>query len=392
MTLTSEKMLIGAISSVWLGCWLLPQIFAGNYLIHMPRKFPFMMKCELIGRSLFPLFTLWLLFMGVRFQSLTLAFFFFMLAYFMVFDAIVSVAWSDLMGKAIPPERRGRILGLARATNGALSIGAGFGIRYLLSPQGPAYPTNFAIIFGLASLCFWGSLGSCALIKEPHEETVQTRPSWRNYAGQLARLVVKDRLFSRVTLARVLVGLGGLSASFYVVYATDVIHLPMSTVGWFASASTVGGALSGLVLGALSERRGNHTVVKLTTWMAFGAPALGLAIHLGIFDGLIPWIFPLIFFCMGFTDGGMFLGFYNYVLEIAPAGERPTYIGLTNTLTGVNILVPILGGFLLERTSFPLLFGLTAVGLLGAVVVAARLPNPREVLTLTLSHSEREEA
>jgi len=165
------------------------------------------------------------------------------------------------------------------------------------------------------------------------------------------------------------------------VYATEVIHMPTSTVGWFASASTVGGALSGLVFGALSERRGNQAVVKMTTWIALCAPALGLVIHLGAFGRLVAWIFPLIFFCMGFADGGMFLGFYNYVLEIAPAGERPTYIGLTNTLSGVNILVPILGGFLLERTSFPLLFGLTVVGLLGAVVVAARLPNPRERVT-----------
>jgi hypothetical protein len=52
----------------------------------------------------------------------------------------------------------------------------------------------------------------------------------------------------------------------------------------------------------------------------------------------------------------------NYVLEIAPPGQRPTYTGLTNTLTGLLLPVPILGGWLLQSTSYPVLFAVSAVG------------------------------
>jgi hypothetical protein len=56
------------------------------------------------------------------------------------------------------------------------------------------------------------------------------------------------------------------------------------------------------------------------------------------------------------------LGFYNYLLEIAPDDVRPSYIGLGNTVMGVLTLAPTLGGWLLEATSYTVLFA-TATGL-----------------------------
>jgi MFS family permease len=55
------------------------------------------------------------------------------------------------------------------------------------------------------------------------------------------------------------------------------------------------------------------------------------------------------------------LGFFNYMLEIAPPGMRPTYVGLGNTAMGALTLLPMLGGWLLEATSYTTLFGVTTV-------------------------------
>jgi hypothetical protein len=43
----------------------------------------------------------------------------------------------------------------------------------------------------------------------------------------------------------------------------------------------------------------------------------------------------------------------------------PAYVGLGNTLMGVQTLVPLAGGWLLEATSYTVLFGITVV-LVGA--------------------------
>jgi hypothetical protein len=42
--------------------------------------------------------------------------------------------------------------------------------------------------------------------------------------------------------------------------------------------------------------------------------------------------------------------------------------------------MPLVGGFILERTSYPVLFSLAAAGTLSSALLALRLPNPRQLL------------
>src|SRR5689334_17507815 len=114
--LTDNKIIIGAISSVWLGGWLLPQVLIANFLSNKPRKYPILIRAALIGRPIFPLFTLWLLLGGARFTQLTLFLFLGTLAFFTLWDAVAGLAWFDLMGKSLAPETRGRMIGIGQAS------------------------------------------------------------------------------------------------------------------------------------------------------------------------------------------------------------------------------------------------------------------------------------
>jgi MFS family permease len=375
--LTDNKVLIGAVSSVWAGGWLLPQIFAAHYLSDKARKYPIMMKWQLIGRPAFPLFVVWLLLGGARYPALTLGLFLLAIIIFMSTDALVALSFLDLFGKAMPADRRGRLIGVGQVLTGLAAVGAGAVIQRVLGSNGPGFPMNYAIIFGLASLGFAFSTISCGLIVEAPEAVEARRPSLREYVPQLGRLWRDDRRFSLITLVRLLSGLGSLATTFYVVYATDWLHLPPAAVGLFAAAATVGTALAGLLLGVLADRYGSQRVVQVVTWAQFFVPVLALLCHLGVFGSAVNLVYPLLYVLLGVYDGSMMLGFLSFVLEIAPPGQRPTYLGLTNTLTGVLIVLPMLGGFLLQRTSYPLLFGLTALGTLSAALLALRLPNPR---------------
>jgi MFS family permease len=377
-TLTDNKILIGAVSSVWLGGWLLPQVLAANYLSNKPRKYPIMMWGQIIGRPVFPLFVAWIIAGGVQHPSLTLILFLFMLAYFAGTDALVALAWFDLLGKALAPETRGRMIGIGQVVEGLAAVGVGAWVRHLLGPQGPAFPMNYAIIFGLASLCYGASLVSCALIVEPPEAVVETRPALRDYLPQLTRLWRTDSAFNRVTTVRLLAGLGGLAASFYVIYATEALKLPASSIGLFAGANTVGIAVAGITLGLIADRKGSHRVVQTSSWLAACVPVLALVIHSRALGGASMWIYPGLYVLLGMVEGSVMLGYLNYVLEIAPPGERPMYMGLTNTLAGLLVVIPMVGGLILERTSYPFIFALAAVGTLAGALLAFKLPNPRK--------------
>jgi hypothetical protein len=375
--LTSNKILIGAISAVWTGGWLLPQIFAAHWLSDKPRKWPIMFWGELIGRPIFAVFVIWLLIAGPRYPTLTLVLFFVTITYFVITDAVVALSWFDMMGKALAPETRGRMIGIGQVVTGAAALGAGALIQFAFSPRGPAYPYNYALILGMASAAFTISQISCAFIVEPPEAVAEERPSIRDYLPHLAQLLRHDVSFGRVTLVRLLAGLGALSSTFYVLYATQVLNLPPASIGLFASAATVGTALAGIILGVVADRFGSHRVIQIVTWCQFAVPALAFLVHLGVFGSATGVLFPLLYVLLGIFDGSGLLGFLNYVLEISPAGQRPTYMGLTNTLSGVLVLVPLTGGWILEHASYPLLFALAAAGTLLAAILALSLPSPK---------------
>lgn len=375
--LTDNKVLIGAVSSVWAGGWLLPQIFAAHYLSDKPRKYPIMMKWQLIGRPAFPLFVVWLLLGGAQYPELTIGLFLLALTVFMSTDALVALAFLDLFGKAMPHDRRGRLIGVGQVLSGLAAVGAGALIQRVLGPSGPGFPMNYALIFGLASVGFAVSTIACSFIVEAPEAVEAQRPSLRAYLPQLGRLWRTDQRFSRITLVRLLSGLGALATTFYVVYATDILNMPAASVGLFAGAATIGTAVAGLLLGVVADRYGSQRVVQVVTWTQFLVPVLALLCHLGVFGGAVNLVFPLLYVLLGIYDGSVMLGFLSYILEISPPGQRPTYMGLTNTLTGALIVLPVLGGFLLQRTSYPVLFTAAALGTLSAALLALRLPNPR---------------
>ena len=67
------------------------------------------------------------------------------------------------------------------------------------------------------------------------------------------------------------------------------------------------------------------------------------------------------------------MGFYDYVLGIAPTGLRPSYVGLANTIMGGLTVAPLLGGWLLEATSYPFLFCPCAVAVALGFLITLRL-------------------
>lgn len=378
-TLTDNKVLIGAVPAVWVGGWLLPQLFAANYLSNKLRKYPVVMIGATIGRVSFPIFVAWLFLGGTAYPQLTLALLLVMLLYFASIDAVVALAWFDLFGKAMSPAERGRLTGICQALSGVLALGAGVWIQHLLGPQGPAYPANYATVFGLASIFFILSAAACGLIVEVREDVPEQRAALRDFLPHVAGLLRTDAAFSRVTLVRLLTGLGGLATPFYVVYAGEHLGLPPGSIGGFAAAGTVGVALAGLLFGPLAERAGSHRVVQVTSWVGLATPGLALAFQAGAFRSHEALVYPLLYVLMGLVEGSFILGFFNYILDIAPPGKRPVYVGLNNTLAGILVFVPPLGGFVLEHASYSVLFILAAAGVFVGCLLSMRMTRaPRE--------------
>jgi hypothetical protein len=118
-------------------------------------------------------------------------------------------------------------------------------------------------------------------------------------------------------------------------------------------------------------------VVQLGAATAAASPILALMIHI-VGSPLVAKVYPLVFFFYGVTINTTLLGPMNYLMEMAPSGQRPIYIGLANTLMGVLVPISFLGGVLLRVASYPVLFAVTAIGVTVGLAVSMGLRDPED--------------
>jgi MFS family permease len=180
--------------------------------------------------------------------------------------------------------------------------------------------------------------------------------------------------------SRVLVGMVSLATPFYVVHATDVLSLPEAVVGTFVAAQQVAGMASGALLGPISDRWGPATTIRIGSAITVAGPLFALVAHVAD-GGLLIQAYPIVYAALGIHYSSSMLGFYNYLLEIAPNDMRPSYIGLGNTIMGILTLAPTVGGWLLQATSYTVLFGITAaLVFLGFLMTLRLAPAMRTIV------------
>jgi hypothetical protein len=84
----------------------------------------------------------------------------------------------------------------------------------------------------------------------------------------------------------------------------------------------------------------------------------------------------LTFLLAGAVRGGHQAGFWQYVLELVSARDRRLFMGLANTANAPTLLMPILGGALLEVGGYAWLFVASALLGIGATIAGIALPRP----------------
>jgi MFS family permease len=381
--LTGNPILIGLVGMVWMGGWLLPQTFAANYLSAIQRKMPILIGLRWSSQPVFIFFILYLFLSGAVWPALTLGLLYFACFFFTFTDSIAGLVWFDVLGKAFSNRERGRLIGLGQALAGIFSIVAGIIIGWVLEGSGLAFPNDYALILVFADICFLASLLGNYLIREPVEPVASERQKMIDYLPGLIRLIRRDKLFRQVNVSRLLVGFCGMAAPFFAVFAIRGLGLPEGAVGFFAIAQTVGLAAAGILQGWIADRKGPQSVIRVMGGMYFLSPCFVLAAGLlGGSSAFATFVMSAAFFSLGLGDGSIVLGYFNYILDIAPPELRPVYFGLTNSLVGVTVFYPFLGGALADLGGYRIVFILAAIGIAAGWAVGFSLPKQNATSSL----------
>jgi MFS family permease len=370
---TDSPLTIGLISFLGWGGIFLPQLFMANAVERAPRKKFFPVTLGFFLERL-PIFLLppAIYFLATRQPILTLVIFFVLYTWQNVGTGVILVGWQDMIAKVIPVEKRGRFFGISNFIGNGTGILGALAVPVVLEKF--TFPLGYVFSFAVAGAFIFLSWVFLSLTREPAVYSSKPPVSQLNYLRSLPEVLRRDRNFRMYLLAQIIFSLSGMATGFLVVYTVKTWNLPDAEASGFMIALQIGLTLAYLFFGFLSDRKGHK--LSLEICMLLSALLLVLAII-----APSPWWFFPIFFLRGAVNAGTFISGISIVYEFTDAENRPTYIGLANTIPGVaGSLAPLIGGWLAGAMSYRSMFILSAIiGAVSWVLLRFAVREPRKM-------------
>ncbi len=371
---TDNPILIGLIPFLSTSGYLLPQLFVANWVERAPRKKFFPVTLGLFLERV-PIFLLApaAYFLAISRPGMALAAFLALYAWHALGAGLIIVGWQDMIAKIIPVEKRGRFFGITNFIGNGTGIIGALAVPFLLERSD--FPTGYVLAFIAASILIFLSWIFLSLTREPAVPSNKPPVSQLDYLRSLPEVLRRDSNFRMYLLSQIVFSLSGMATGFLVVYAVKTWNLPDAQASGFTIALQVGLALSNLFFGFLADRKGHKLSLEICSLLSI------LALVLAIIAPGPLWFF-LIFFLRGAVNAGTFISGISIVYEFTDADNRPTYIGLANTIPGIaGGIAPLIGGWLAGAVSYQAMFILAAIiGATSLVLLRFAVREPRKMV------------
>lgn len=333
--LTSSTIPLALVAMLAQGGRFLPQLFSANFIERLHYKKPVVVNLGFFTERL-PIMSLFLApLLALYSPMLALFVFLFLFAWFNLGAGIIAPAWQDMVARCFPVTKRGRFLGINIFSGTLIGVGAATVAGRVLDEV--AFPYNFALIFSFATVGVFISWVFIAQTREPIERADGSELSIGQYFSQLPALLRRDLNFRNFLVARTVLALAEMGSGYLTVAAIQTWAISDSLVAVFTTATLIGQTMGSLLMGLLADRFGHRLSLEISSLTAVFTFALAWLAN-------APNLYVIVFFLLGFFTGGRIVSGLMVVLEFAPTEKRPTYIGITNTLSGIaSMLAPIIG-------------------------------------------------
>ena len=369
--LTDSRILIGLFSHIeWFG-WLFPQLFAAVFLAHKRKVLYFYNGLSAIRLFLFALsiasifafkdnYALILITFGITFTIFSLS------------SGMAGVAFTVIVGKTIPLNKRGSFFGFRMFSGGLLAALGGLVIKKIINDY--PFPYDFGYVCGIAWVLMFIGLVFFALMREPEAEQGLEKAAPASQLKKALKTFSNESNFRKLVFSRAWVNTALMATPFYVIFAMDKLNAPEWMAGIYLTAQMFGYLASNLLWGWLSNHVSNKIVIVLAGACRVIPPIAAFGC---CFVNIDPYIFAIIFFFIGMAEAGVDMGYMTYLLEILPEKGRILSIGLMHTLMAPTIFFSGLGGWLSEILSLKWLFAVVFITTMISLVISMRLKEPR---------------
>jgi len=374
-TMTGSKTLVGLAVTISTLCMQVGQLFSAPY-VRSIRDLPgFFIRVMSVQRAI-PILIAIPLFLGMP-GNIAVGIFMILYAIFWIVDGSMAVPWGELCMRTLTDDLRGHMMGMQVTIGGAASLFTGLLLRWLLATPVLTNHLRFALIFVLASVVMLFSVVFMRMVKDPHPVLTPQKPKIREYYARVPSVVRGSKPLQHMLIARAFSYVGFSCLSFLVVFGSGVLKLPESLVSWLVYANIAGGLIGGIVLGEISRRFGNKTVIMtcnvsvlITLCMAASllrVPSLGYV-----------WLFATC--ALASLTMGCWVGYFNYILDIAPSEDRSvfqvvnTWIGIPFSFAGYAM------GAVIDNFGYGAMFMTGGSFVVVTILLSMRLMSKRRIL------------
>lgn len=283
-----------------------------------------------------------------------------------------SIASKDVMGKTIAKRRRGTLMGWSGSIAGAATLAAG-GVLMLLGDQ----PGNLALAVLLCvAACGWLLNALCtARIKEVPGAVEGGENAWDSIKLGLS-LMKDDRTFLHFNVARALLLSSALALPYIALLGQQQSGADLGGLGLLVVVSGLAGMLASPIWGKLADQSSRcvmrNAAIGTIMCCLLGASFAWLP---GAWTQSV-WPYALVYGLLVIVHHGVRLGRKTYIVDMATQDDRALYVALSNTLTGVlMLLVGGMIGALAQWLGSAALLVLLAITAAGAMLSAHKLPE-----------------
>lgn len=373
-TLTSSATLIGLVPAIHNVGWQLPQLLLASRIARMERVRPYVMFMTVQERL--PILGLGIvgLLVPIIGTQAALVLTFIMLIWQGLGSGLTANAWQIMMSKVIPATIFATFLGAQSSMANLLaSVGAYFAglLLLILKP-----PYDFATCFIIAAVFYGFSWVFLNLTREEKSEKPSTSYSPQPLWQDVRVILKKDLSFSNFLISRFFAHFGMMAFAFYSVYAVKVLRMSTLQVGIMTSVLMVTMVVMNPILGRLSDKWSRKWVLVI------GSACAAASALLAVFTKDLN-LFALVFILNGVASTAFWTIGIAMSMEFGEESQRPTYVGMANTLVApAAIIAPLIGGMLADTFQYTVTFVTSAAFALLSSVLLVLLVDDKKRATV----------
>ena len=323
---------------------LLPQLFVAAAVRNLPkRKGVWLLGASLSGVALLLMALTASSFTGATAGWALLG----ALVIFSLARGLCSVSAKDVLGKTVSKGSRGVLMGVSAGLAGVATLGVGVYLEFFNSQ--PAVETLIMLLI-LGGLLWFIGVAFFSLINEQDGATEGGGNAF-SAAFESFGLIKSDALFRNYLIGRILLLSSALVPPFYIVLAQQYSGGELTGLGMLIISSGLASMVSAPIFGKLGDR--SSRLVMALSSLAVGV--IGIVLFFMVQNGSDLLSHPLthafLFFLITVFHGGLRLGRKIYLVDMATADNRATYVALSNTIIGIAMLSGGLIGILADLYS-----------------------------------------